>query len=92
MSPLEESDRAWWAMVASLGDEEPFVVMAPTGPCRLQSPEEVFGMDIGSCGLFCPACKKQNVEYNLVATRSADEGMTAVCVCRECKTRFNMKV
>lgn len=36
----------------------------------------------------CPACKKYNVTYNQVQTRSADEPMTTFCYCNECGKRW----
>lgn len=36
----------------------------------------------------CPACKKYNVTYNQVQTRSADEPMTTFCFCNECGKRW----
>lgn len=36
----------------------------------------------------CPACKKFNVTYNQVQTRSADEPMTTFCFCNECGRRW----
>lgn len=36
----------------------------------------------------CPACKKFNVTYNQVQTRSADEPMTTFCYCNECGKRW----
>lgn len=36
----------------------------------------------------CPACKKHNVTYNQVQTRSADEPMTTFCYCNECGKRW----
>lgn len=36
----------------------------------------------------CPACKKFNVFYNQVQTRSADEPMTTFCYCNECGKRW----
>lgn len=43
-------------------------------------------------GLKCPECGQKNVKYNMVQSRSADEGMTAQCECRECQNRFNIKM
>jgi DNA-directed RNA polymerase subunit M/transcription elongation factor TFIIS len=43
-------------------------------------------------GLKCPECGQKNVKYNMVQSRSADEGMTAQCECRECKNRFDIKM
>lgn len=36
----------------------------------------------------CPACKKFDVTYNQVQTRSADEPMTTFCYCNECGKRW----
>lgn len=36
----------------------------------------------------CPACKKYNVTYNQIQTRSADEPMTTFCFCNECGKRW----
>lgn len=36
----------------------------------------------------CPKCKKYNVTYNQVQTRSADEPMTTFCFCNECGKRW----
>lgn len=36
----------------------------------------------------CPACKKYNVCYNQMQTRSADEPMTTFCFCNECGKRW----
>lgn len=36
----------------------------------------------------CPKCKKSNVTYNQVQTRSADEPMTTFCLCNECGKRW----
>jgi DNA-directed RNA polymerase subunit M/transcription elongation factor TFIIS len=52
---------------------------------------DIFGMD-HSTGLQCVKCKKRDVEYILVQTRSADEGMTAKCTCRLCSHTFQIKV
>ena len=39
----------------------------------------------GNVGLQCVNCKRFNVTYRLLATRSGDEGMTAIHTCRDCK-------
>lgn len=36
----------------------------------------------------CPACKKCDVTYNQMQTRSADEPMTTFCHCNECGKRW----
>lgn len=36
----------------------------------------------------CPKCRKTNVTYNQVQTRSADEPMTTFCLCNECGKRW----
>lgn len=36
----------------------------------------------------CGKCKKTNVTYNQVQTRSADEPMTTFCLCNECGKRW----
>lgn len=36
----------------------------------------------------CPACKKFDVTYNQMQTRSADEPMTTFCHCNECGRRW----
>ena len=36
----------------------------------------------------CPKCKKSNVTYNQLQTRSADEPMTTFCFCNECGKRW----
>lgn len=41
-----------------------------------------------SSEIKCPACKKFNVTYNQVQTRSADEPMTTFCYCNECGKRW----
>ncbi|XP_035665244.1 LOW QUALITY PROTEIN: transcription elongation factor A protein 1-like [Branchiostoma floridae] len=38
--------------------------------------------------LKCGKCKKRNVTYNQVQTRSADEPMTTFCYCNECGNRW----
>ncbi|KAI8479343.1 Transcription elongation factor A protein 1 [Branchiostoma belcheri] len=38
--------------------------------------------------LKCGRCKKRNVTYNQVQTRSADEPMTTFCYCNECGNRW----
>ena len=47
----------------------------------------------GKTGIPCPKCKEFNVRYVLIANRSADEGMTADCSCRNelCLNRFRMR-
>ena len=41
-----------------------------------------------STGLKCVECGSYETTYKLQATRSADEGMTACCVCRVCNHRW----
>jgi transcription elongation factor S-II len=36
----------------------------------------------------CSKCRKTNVTYNQVQTRSADEPMTTFCLCNECGKRW----
>jgi DNA-directed RNA polymerase subunit M/transcription elongation factor TFIIS len=43
-------------------------------------------------GMVCPECKEQETSYKLYASRSADEGMTAVCECRTCKHNWRIKM
>ena len=45
-------------------------------------------------GIKCPnkKCGKKDVRYVLIANRSADEGMTADCECRQCGKRFRISV
>ena len=43
-------------------------------------------------GIQCKECKSNDVQYVLIANRSADEGMSADCVCRQCKGRFRIRV
>ncbi|XP_061572477.1 transcription elongation factor A protein 3 isoform X2 [Cololabis saira] len=38
--------------------------------------------------LQCGKCRKKNVTYNQVQTRSADEPMTTFCLCNECGNRW----
>lgn len=38
--------------------------------------------------LKCGVCKKRNVTYNQLQTRSADEPMTTFCMCNECGHRW----
>ena len=44
-------------------------------------------------GIKCPKCQQYNVRYILRQKRSADEGMTADCKCRNemCLLQFQMK-
>ena len=47
--------------------------------------------DKGSKTILCRRCgEKGNVEWVPKQTRSADEGSTIFCVCRNCKTRWRM--
>ncbi len=41
-------------------------------------------------GLECSKCKASNVQYVVVAKRSADEGMLSRCVCRVCGHNWTM--
>lgn len=41
-----------------------------------------------SSDIKCTACKKYNVTYNQVQTRSADEPMTTFCYCNDCGKRW----
>ena len=43
-------------------------------------------------GIKCGECGKTDIYYVLIANRSADEGMSADCECRNCKSRFRIKV
>jgi DNA-directed RNA polymerase subunit M/transcription elongation factor TFIIS len=63
-----------------------------TLPAKLEV-GELLGI-VDDVGLKCPECKHHDVEYKMIATRSADEGMTADCVCRResCKNRFRIRV
>jgi DNA-directed RNA polymerase subunit M/transcription elongation factor TFIIS len=39
----------------------------------------------------CPKCKNRKVMYREQQTRSADEGMTCICVCTQCHHSFTLK-
>lgn len=39
-------------------------------------------------GLTCPRCHSNDIQYTLIASRSADEGMLPHCVCRRCVHSF----
>jgi DNA-directed RNA polymerase subunit M/transcription elongation factor TFIIS len=43
-------------------------------------------------GLVCPNCKEQEVKYKLLGDRSADEGLTAYCVCRSCDYQWRIRM
>ncbi len=43
-------------------------------------------------GIQCKVCKGTNIHYAMIANRSADEGMSADCLCRDCKCRFRIRV
>ncbi len=43
-------------------------------------------------GIKCPECKERDCSYKLVQTRSADEGMTAMCSCRKCFNSWAIKM
>jgi DNA-directed RNA polymerase subunit M/transcription elongation factor TFIIS len=38
--------------------------------------------------LQCKTCKSTDVNYILRQTRSADEGMTCLCICQSCRATF----
>ena len=44
-----------------------------------------------STGIKCVECGNRETTYKLQATRSADEGMSACCVCRVCNHRWIIK-
>lgn len=72
------------ACLAALAVEEPEGVKKVDADKLLMNQKQV--------GLMCNRCKKQDTEYRLLATRSADEGMTAICVCRQCKFQWTLKM
>ena len=43
-------------------------------------------------GMICPSCSQRDTTYKLFASRSADEGMTAICNCRRCKNQWSIKM
>jgi len=43
-------------------------------------------------GLKCPECHERETRYKLVATRRADEGMTAHCSCRLCNHQWRISM
>ena len=53
--------------------------------------ESLFGIQ-KKVGLICPECRAQDTMYKLYANRSADEGMTSYCVCRECNHQWTLRV
>lgn len=72
------------ACLAALAMDEPEGVTKVDADKLLMNQKQV--------GLMCTRCKKQDTEYRLLATRSADEGMTAICVCRQCKFQWTLKM
>ena len=42
--------------------------------------------------LTCGRCKKSDVLYNQLQTRSADEPMTTFCVCEHCGHRWKVRL
>ena len=92
------SDLAWKQMTQAIADEDQKQqhqhnehVPLCTTPALL-TPEQVFQVHALDVGIMCPLCKIKDVMYDLLATRSADEGMTADCSCRQCHHRFRQRV
>ena len=44
----------------------------------------------GPIGIQCKRCKKHGVRYQMVARRSADEGMVAIAHCTHCKIQYTI--
>ena len=45
----------------------------------------------GPIGFTCGKCNAADIRYRLIATRSADEGMTTHCECRKCGYVFRIR-
>jgi DNA-directed RNA polymerase subunit M/transcription elongation factor TFIIS len=93
------SDLAWRQVVQTItaednkqqhpADEKAGV---PPSTAVLLTPEQVFQVSSLHVGITCVRCKQKDVMYDILATRSADEGMTADCCCRNCHHRFRKRV
>jgi DNA-directed RNA polymerase subunit M/transcription elongation factor TFIIS len=46
--------------------------------------------DIPDAGLKCKRCQSNDIAYDFLQTRSADEGTTIFCTCRKCGKRWKM--
>jgi DNA-directed RNA polymerase subunit M/transcription elongation factor TFIIS len=46
--------------------------------------------DIPDAGVKCKRCKSNDIAYDFLQTRSADEGTTIFCTCRKCGKRWKM--
>lgn len=95
------SQDAYWKLIASNGREDWSAVLAEERAAFAKRQEEPLPDRVNAeallgiteeVGLQCVACKKRNVKYVLVQSRSADEGMTANCECRNCGHRFRLRV
>lgn len=62
-----------------------------------EMPEDTVNVDtvlgvFENVGIQCRSCGKKETTYKLIATRSADEGMSAMCKCRHCHHEWLIKV
>ena len=64
---------------------------APTAPMERVDADTLLGLT-GNVGLQCGACKAYDTSYKMLATRSADEGMTAMCTCRQCHHQWTIRM
>jgi len=46
--------------------------------------------DIPDAGLKCKKCQSNDITYEFLQTRSADEGTTIFCTCGRCRKRWKM--
>ena len=95
------SQDAYWKLIASGGREDWQAVLKEERAAFTTKPPETLPVEVDAdellgiteeIGLQCAACKKRDVKYVLVQSRSADEGMTANCECRSCGHRFRLRV
>ena len=51
--------------------------------------KKLFNID-KNVGIKCPRCSSRHTTYHMIQNRSADEGMTAICKCKDCFNNWSM--
>lgn len=72
-----------------LTDDERLFLDANKIPVMPNKKAEAFINLLSNTGLVCKFCKKNNVLYRPVQTRSMDEGMTIFHACMDCGKKWS---